>query len=59
MMDDGVTNSGPAQYPVKYSNFTTDDELLNLTDETDNAVPLIADLFHLKVKALSHSAHLN
>jgi hypothetical protein len=59
MMGEGVASCGDAQYRVKYSNFTMDDELLNLMDEMDNAVPLTVDLLHLKVKVLSCSGHLN
>jgi len=59
MVDDSSANFGAAQYTIKYSNFTLDDKLLNLMGETNNAVRLILNLFHLKHKTLCHIGHLN
>jgi hypothetical protein len=43
MMDDRSANFGAAQYTVKkYSNFTLDDNLLNLMGKMNNAVHLIS-----------------
>jgi len=39
-----------SNYPLKYSNFTLDDELFNLMREMNNSVPLILHPFHPKVK---------
>ena len=44
---------------AKYSNFTLDDNLLNLMGEMKNAVPLILNPFHLKGKMLCCIGHLN
>jgi hypothetical protein len=58
-MDDGTANFEAAQYPVRYSNFTLDDELLSLMGEINNAVPLILHPFHPKGKMLCCTGHLN
>jgi len=59
MMDDRTANFRAAQYRVKYSNFTSEDKLLNLIGKMNNAVPLILNPFHLKGKMLCHNGHLN
>ena len=52
MMVDRTANFGAAQYTVKYSNFTFDDELIKLMHKMNNAVPLILNPFHLKGKMM-------
>jgi hypothetical protein len=50
MMDGGAANFGAEQYPIRYSNFTLDDKLLNLMDKIHYAVILIVHTFQPKGK---------
>jgi hypothetical protein len=59
VMDDRSANFAAAQYAIKYSNFTSDDKLLNLMGKMNNAVPLILNPFHLKGQIMCHIGHLN
>jgi hypothetical protein len=59
MMDDRTAEFGAAQYVVKYSNFTLDDNKLYLMGKIKNAVTLISNPFRMKGKMLSHIGNLN